>query len=203
MVFGLFSGALAVSFRERNYLLLWTGAELNGPWVSKIPAEHGAIWSYRLVSRHILGNINPNHAVACFSYLQPLIYIYIYICISSRHWPNHNRQKMLQNTFSKDSEDERLMKWCHNFSCLMRPQTLSKIGPFGVGSKGSANNFVFFSNRKQTWMLNSNKFSDTHGRLDSSLTLCCTKKSFPWISSFSKKDTSVMMELGEMMLVTN
>jgi len=43
MVFGLFSGALAVSFRERNYLLLWTGAELNGPWVSKIPAEHGAI----------------------------------------------------------------------------------------------------------------------------------------------------------------
>ena len=42
-----------------------------------------------------------------------------------------------------------------------------QLGPFGVGSKGSANNFVFFSNRKQKRMLNSNKFSDTHGRLDS------------------------------------
>ena len=41
-----------------------------------------------------------------------------------------------------------------------------QLGPFGVGSKGSANDFVFFPNGKQK-MLNSNKFSDTHGRLDS------------------------------------
>ena len=68
-----------------------------------------------------------------------------------------------------------------------------QLGPFGVGSKGSANNFVFFSNRKQKRMLNSNKFSDTHGRLDSCYSRYVALKKCPWISSLSKKNTSVMM----------
>lgn len=69
------------------------------------------------------------------------------------------------NITSKDSEDER---WMMSQPLLFDAATNTvQLGPFGVGSKGSANNFVFFSKKKQTWMLNSNKISDTHGRLDS------------------------------------
>lgn len=53
--------------------------------------------------------------------------------------------------------------------------------------------FCVFPNGKQKWMLNSNKFSDTHGRLDSCYPRYVALKKCPWISSLSKKNTIMMM----------